>query len=112
MFRMKGCSVKRFDEVDFPNIPGHVPVRVNNPEDLERYSTGFSNPYLLRLYEQENVEFDAPEDGHSVPFFPYNQVPQFELAPREYTFYISGLNSYRRTDISNHDEDSEFWEIP
>lgn len=87
-------------------------MRVNRAEDLDRYETGFTNPYLLRIYEQQNVEFDASDKEHSVPFNPYGQVPQFEFAPRDYLLYISGTNSYRLTEFHNHDEESEFWEIP
>lgn len=94
--------------VEFPNIPGNCPIRVNAPEDVDLYADGYTTPYLLRVYEQHNVEFADP----SVEFNPYNQQPQFEFGPRKYKLYISGTNSYRLTDLQNHDEESEFWEIP
>ena len=99
-------------DVEFPNIPGNSSMKVDRPEDLDRYEDGYTNPYLLRVHEEIPVQFDAPDGAHSVPFDPYNQTPQFEFGPRGYLFYISGVNSYRLTDIHNHDEDSEFWEIP
>ena len=100
------------EEVKFPDLPGNCAVRVNHPEDLDRYEDGYTNPYLLRIHEEIPVEFDAPDKDHSVPFNPYNQAPQFELKPRNYMFYVSGTNSYRLTQYNNHDENSEFWEIP
>lgn len=100
------------EEVQFPDLPGNRPMRVNHPEDLDKYQDGFTNPDLLRIHEEIPVEFDYPREGHSVPSNPYNQTPQFELSPREYLLYISGTDSYRLTQFNNHDEDSEFWEIP
>lgn len=100
------------EDVEFPDIPGQRAMRVNDPEDIDRYNDGFTNPDLIRIHEPTPIEFDAPDKDHSVPFNPYNETPQFEFKPRDYTLYISGTNSYRLTQIYNHDEDSEFWEIP
>lgn len=99
-------------DVSFPKLPGQTAMRVNDPKDVDRYNDGCTNPDLIRLYEPDPVEFDAPDGDHSVPFNPYNQTPQFEFAPRDYLLYISGTDSYRLTQYHNHDEDSEFWEIP
>ena len=82
------------------------------PEDIDKYEDGYTNPDLIRIHEPEPVPFDAPDKDHSVPFNPYNNTPQFEFKPRDYLLYISDVNSYRLVDIHNHDEDSEFWEIP
>lgn len=98
--------------VPFPKLPGQTPMRVNHPDDVDRYNDGYSTPDLIRLYEADPVEFDAPDGDHSVPFNPYGHTPQFELAPRQYLLYISGTDSYRLTQYHNHDEESEFWEIP
>jgi len=104
--------VRPASDVEFVNIPGNVPMRVNAPKDIDRYYDGYTNPYLFRLYERQDVPFSEPVDGHYTTFNPYNQTPQFELAPRDYLFYISGTDSYRLTTIHNHDENSEYWEIP
>ena len=100
------------EDVPFPNLPGNCPMRVNEPEDIDKYEDGYTNPDLIRIHEPEPVPFDAPDKDHSVPFNPYNNTPQFEFKPRDYLLYISDVNSYRLVDIHNHDEDSEFWEIP
>lgn len=99
-------------EVEFPKLPGNRAMRVNDAADLDRYADGFSNPDLIRIHEEKKVPFDAPSENHSVPYNPYNNTPQFELFPREYKLYISGVNSFRLTQINNHDEDSEYWENP
>ena len=102
------------DKVKFPKLPGNCPMRVNEPQDVDKYNDGYGNEDLLRIHEAGPVPFDAPDKSknHSVPFNPYSKTPQFELAPRDYTFYISDTNSYRLTNIHNHDEESTFWEIP
>lgn len=98
--------------VEFPELPGQRAMKVNAPEDLDKYQDGYTNPDLIRILDPDPVEFDAPDEGHSVPFNPYDHTPQFELAPRDYLLYISGTNSYRLTQYHNHDEESTFWENP
>lgn len=110
--RSGGVLVLKADDVEFPKLPGNRAMRVNAPEDLERYSDGYSNPDLIRIHEEHMVDFDAPGKNHSVPYDPYGRKPQFEFKPREYKLYIQGLESFRLTQIHNHDEDSEFWENP
>lgn len=102
------------NEVEFPKLPGNCAMRVNEASDIDKYNDGYSNPDLIRIHEQHPVPFDAPDKfkHHSVPYNPYNGAAQFEFAPRDYLLYISDVNSYRLTTMHNHDEESEFWEIP
>ena len=60
---------------------------------------GFTHPNLHRRI----VRQDPPETEN-----PLNK----ELAPREYTLQIHGVDSYRTTEIFVHDEESITTEIP
>ena len=100
------------NEVEFPKLPGNRAMRTNDPDDMQKYKDGYSNPDLIRVREFDPVEFAASEPGKPVNFEPYEHKPQFELKPRTYNLYISGKNSYRQTTFHNHYEDSTFWERP
>lgn len=97
------------DEIQFPKWPGNRAARPATEADMDKYEEGYTNPDLFRIIDPKPIEFTG--DG-SAPFNPYNQTPQFELMSRSYKLYISGGNSYRMTQIFNHDEESTFWEIP
>ena len=69
---------------------------------------GFTNPNLHRRIDPKERETADP----SVEYNLTEDVPQFEFAPRKYKLLVSGVNSYRYTEVTNHDEDSTYWEIP
>lgn len=74
-------------------------ARLANEEDLARDKLGFTNPNLhRRINPQEPVIADNP----------LNQ----ELEPRRYTLSVHGVYSYRTTELTVHDEEQEYLEIP
>lgn len=99
------------NEINFPKLPGNRVAKPATDGDRVKYNKGFTNPDLFRILDIHPVEFKDPEKD-PVEFDPYQNHPQSEFNPREYTFHISGGNSYRLVDIKDHDEESTFWEIP
>lgn len=67
-----------------------------NEEDYKRDAKGFTAPYLHRRVEKypENIEYEG------------------DVTPRNYNIAIFDLDSYRKTEFFNRDEDTETSEIP
>lgn len=78
---------------------GQGPGRLANETELARDALGFTNPNLHRRVDPQQPPI--AED-------PKNQ----ELLPRDYTFNIQNLRSYRTTHTNTHDEESIDSEVP
>ena len=79
---------------DYPRM-GQGPATKATADDLARDALGFTNPNLHRRIEPKSV----------------NQS-QYEFQPRQYQLMIQGVNSYKTTTMSVHDENSTTSEIP
>lgn len=71
------------------------PAAPATAEDLERDSTGYTAPNLHR-----RIDPSQPSEGSG------------EVSPRTYVIQISGVCSYRTTQLHVHDEDSRTSEVP
>ena len=77
---------------NFPEL-AQGPAKLATAEDIEKDQEGYTHPNLHR-----RIDDSVQEPG--------------ELTPREYSLSIGGVNSYRTTSITVHEEGSTTSEIP
>lgn len=82
------------DDLKFPNVP-QGRSKLATEEDIVKDVNGITNPNLHRRVDAAEPEKDSDE-----------------YKPRDYSFTVHNLNSYRTTTINHHDEESETCEIP
>ena len=81
--------------------------------EYERDEFGLTNPTLHRRVDPQ--EPPAPEDPNYDPTDPTSVNRAYlnkEIAPRDYDITLQGVNSYRTTTHTVHDEESTTVEIP
>ena len=69
------------------------PAHLATPEELQKDIVGYTNPNLHRRIDPQPRE-------------------EPEVSPREYLLSVGGVDSYRMTKITTHDENSTTSEIP
>lgn len=82
------------DTAKYPKL-GQGPATIADDESLAKDDLGFTHPNLHRRVDASEPN---PESG--------------EVSPREYSFGIYGVDSYRTTKVNTHDEESTTCEIP